>query len=57
LEVKVKSDGTVETKDKGWNIPEVKMIVIQFRGQLTSTYRYPINPKDAIREIVIRIES
>jgi len=56
LKVKIKSDGQVEVEKKGWNVEKLKLIVIEFYGQLTSRYRYPINPEDKIEEIVIRVE-
>jgi len=56
LKVKLKSDGQVEVEKKGWDVEKLKLIVIEFHGQLSSRYRYPISPEDKITEIVIRVE-
>jgi len=55
MEVKLESKGG-KVKHEGWNPTKVKTIVIEFHGKLSSKYSYPINPKDMIEEIVIRLE-
>jgi len=55
LEVKLESRGG-KIKHQGWKPEKVKFIVIEFHGKVSSRYTFPINPKDAVREIIIRIE-
>jgi len=55
MEVKLESKGG-EIKHKGWNPEKLKFIIIEFHGKVSSRYRYPINPKDEIDEIIIRTE-
>jgi len=56
LHIELKSDGTVEIKRKGWSPEKAKTIIVEFHGQLSSRYKYPINPEDRIEEIVVRVE-
>jgi len=56
LKVTLKSDGTHKVEAKGWNIKNLRFIIIEFHGQVISRYKYPINPKDQIKEIVIQTE-
>jgi len=65
LEVKIGSDGKIEAKaknlgllrkEKGWNPTKVKTIVVEFHGKVSSKYKYPISPRDLIKEIVVRVE-
>jgi len=56
MELTVKNDGKVELKGEGWKPDQVRFINIEFRGKVGSNYKYPINPTDGIKEIVVRVE-
>jgi len=56
LKVVMRSDGAVDVEKKGWKPEEVKTIIVQFKGKLTSRYKYPISKDDEITEITIRVE-
>jgi len=56
LKATLKNDGTVEVEKKGWNVEKLKFIIVEFHGQVSSRYKYPINPKDQIKEIIIQTE-